>query len=140
MYPKILVVSNDSKSLKTMLEVLTGAGYEANGATSFMEGKRLLGERSPDLLIADERLEAFNGMHLILRGRFFEPELQAIVVGASESAGLEAEARRLNIPSVVRPSDPTEWPVLISEVFGRDGVSYESWRANGEQLSHGSMQ
>lgn len=135
MYPKILVVSSDSKALKTMLEVLGGAGYEANGATSFAEGRQLLAQRSPDLLIADERLEAFNGMHLILRGRFFEPELQAIVVSASEDAGLEAEARRLNIPAVVKPSDPTEWPLLISEVFGRDGASYESWRGNGEQLS-----
>jgi len=137
MYPKILVVSSDKKALKTMLDVLSGAGYDANGATTFAEAKQLLGERSPDLLIADERLEAFNGMHLILRGRHFEPELQAIVVSASENAGLDAEARRLNIPSVVRPSDATEWPVLISEVLGREGAD-ESWRA--EHLSHGGVQ
>lgn len=122
MYPKILVVSSDSEALDTMLEVLSGAGYEASGASTFSEGKRRLDQDSPDLLIADERLEAFNGLHLILRGRFFGPELQGIVVSTSEDAGLEAEARRLNIASVTRPSDPTEWPLLISEVFGREAA------------------
>ena len=122
MYPKILVVSSDSEALDTMVEVLIGAGYEASGASTFSEGKRLLDEESPDLLIADERLEAFNGLHLILRGRFFGPELQGIVVSPSEDAGLEAEARRLNIPAVARPSNPHDWPVLISEVFGREAA------------------
>jgi DNA-binding response OmpR family regulator len=122
MYPKILVVSSERETLNTMLDVLSGAGYDACGASTFCEGKRLLAERSPDLLIADERLEAFNGLHLILRGRFFGPNLQAMVVSASDNAGLELEARRLNIPAVVRPSDPNEWPVLVSDVFGREAA------------------
>jgi DNA-binding response OmpR family regulator len=122
MYPKILVVSSDTEALGTMLEVLSGAGYEASGAATFSEGKRLLDVESPDLLIADERLEAFNGLHLILRGRHLGSDLQGIVVSASEDAGLEAEARRLNIPAVTRPSDPAEWPGLISQVFGREAA------------------
>jgi DNA-binding NtrC family response regulator len=122
MYPKILVVSSDTEALDTMLEVLSGAGYNASGASTFDEGKKLLDEASPDLLIADERLEAFNGLHLILRARFFGPDLQGIVVSPCENAGLEADARRLNIPSVMRPSDPKEWPLLISEVFGREAA------------------
>ena len=122
MYPKILVVSSDIEALDTMLEVLSGAGYETSGASTFAEGKRLMDEGSPDLLIADERLEAFNGLHLILRGRFLGPDLQAIVVSASENAGLQSEARRLNVPAVTRPSDPNEWPLLISQVFGREAA------------------
>jgi DNA-binding response OmpR family regulator len=122
MYPKILVVSSDTEALDTMLEVLSGAGYDASGASTFSEGKRLLDEDSPDLVIADERLEAFNGLHLILRGRYLGADLQGIVVSTSEDAGLEAEARRLNIPAVARPSNPQEWPLLISEVFGREAA------------------
>lgn len=141
MYPKILVVSSDSKSLATMLEVLSGAGYDASGASTFGEGKRLLDATCPDLLIADERLGAFNGLHLILRGRFFGPDLQAIVVSASPNAGLEAEAKRLNIPSVTRPSDAHDWPLLICETIGRDGASDIAWRDAGDaQLSHGGLQ
>jgi DNA-binding response OmpR family regulator len=128
MYPKILVVSSDSKVLDSMLEVLGGAGYDASGASTFSEGKRLLDEESPDVLIADERLEAFNGLHLILRGRFLGSDLQGIVVSASENAGLEAEARRLNIPAVTRPSDPNEWPLVISEVFAREAEHHPVFR------------
>lgn len=122
MYPKILVVSSDSNGLNGVLEVLSAAGYEASGASTFSEGARLLHEGSPDLLIADERLQDYNGMHLILRGRFFGPKLQAMVVGASEDAGLERDARSLNIPLVVKPSDPREWPLLVSKVFGREAA------------------
>jgi DNA-binding NtrC family response regulator len=128
MYPKILVVSSDSKALATTLEVLSGAGYDASGASTFREGSQMLAEKSQDLLIADERLEAFNGLHLILRARHFGPDLQAIVVGASHDAGLESEARRLNIPAVTRPSDPNKWPLLISDVFGGESEADLSWR------------
>jgi DNA-binding response OmpR family regulator len=121
MYPKILVVSSNSEALETMLAVFSGAGYEASGASTFSEGKRLLDEASPDLLIADERLEAFNGLHLILRGRFLGSDLQAVVVSEFDDSGLETEASRLNIPAVTRPSDPNDWPVLISELLGREG-------------------
>jgi DNA-binding NtrC family response regulator len=131
MYPKILVVSTNSEALETMLTVFSGAGYEANGASTFGEGKRLLDEGSADLVIADERLEAFNGLHLILRGRFLGPDLQGLVVSESDDRALEAEAGRLNIPAVARPSDPNDWPLLISEVFGRE--------RDDDQLSPGAF-
>jgi DNA-binding NtrC family response regulator len=120
---KVLVVSSDSEALATILDVLSGAGYQASGASTFSEGKRLLSEASPDLLIADERLEAFNGLHLILRGRYFDSDLDAVVMTPSEDLGLEAEAKRLNVPCVVRPDDPREWLRMIPEALGfRDRV------------------
>ena len=122
MFPKILVVSSDRKGLKAALDALSGAGYEASGASTFSQGARLLDEGSPDLLIADERLEDYNGMHLILRGRFFGPKLQAMVVAAHEDVGLERDAQSLNIPSVIKTSDPSEWPLLVSQVFGREAA------------------
>ena len=111
---KILVVSSDRTSLAAMLDVLSDAGYRTSGASSFSDGKRLMSEGSPDLLIADERLEAFNGLHLILRGRSVDSNLQAIVVSGHEDKALEAEARRLNVPCVVKPQDPREWLRLLS--------------------------
>ena len=119
----VLVVSSDSESLGAMLDVLNSAGYQTAGASSFSDGKRLLSETSPDLLIADERLEAFNGMHLILRGRYFDAGMEAIVVTGGANRGLEEEARRLNVPCVVKPNDPKDWLRLISETVGSEAPS-----------------
>ena len=118
METSILVVSSDSEALAAVLDVLNTAGYQTNGASTFSEGKRLLSETNPDVLIADERLEAFNGMHLVLRGRYLDASLDAIVVTERDDRWLEAEARRLNVPCVVKPNDPREWLRVISETIG----------------------
>ena len=108
MSPEILVVSNDDASLATTLKVLNEAGYHASGASTFEEGKRLIAVNPPHFLIADERLGNFNGLHLVLRGRYEDPAMGAIVTSSFRDRGLEAEARRLNVDCRVKPEDPTE--------------------------------
>lgn len=120
MSPEILVVSNDDASLATTLKVLNDAGYHACGASTFEEGKRLMAVNSPDFLIADERLGSFNGLHLILRGRYEDPDMGAIVTSSTKDACLEAEARRLNVECLVKPQDPTELLVPISKTLYGD--------------------
>ena len=68
---------------------------------------------SPDLLIADERLGAFNGLHLILRGRAEHPTMRAIVATAVKDPCVEAEASRMHALCLVKPLDPAEWLLPI---------------------------
>lgn len=117
MSPNILVVSNDAAGLAAMLEVLIRSGYRASGASTFEEAKRSLAFRSPDLVIADERLGAFNGLHLILRGRAHHPDMGAILTSPVKDPGLEAEAKRLNVQCVVKPRDPMELLLPISRTL-----------------------
>ena len=71
----ILVVSNDGIGLALTLSALHDAGYQASGASSFEEAKRFLAKTSPDLVIADECLGPFNGLHIIMRARAIHPEV-----------------------------------------------------------------
>ena len=119
--PQIFVVSSDDDRRSGLLTVLSGAGYSASGASTFAEAKEALGTRSPDLVIADERLGAFNGLHVIMLGRANRPDMKAIVTTRSRGAGLETDARRLNVQCLVPPPSPAEWLVSISQTLDNSG-------------------
>jgi len=114
---QILVVSPNDNDLADTLRVLASAGYRASGATTFEEAKELLAIGSPDLVIADERLGAYNGLHVILRARAARPDVSAIVTSTWKDPALESEARRLNVQCLVRPHDPVELLEPISRTF-----------------------
>jgi DNA-binding NtrC family response regulator len=129
---QILVVSSDGVGRTALLQVLNAAGYRASGASSFAEAKRWLTHGSPDLVIADERLGDFNGLHVIMRARAEHPYVSAIVTTPVKSCGLEADARRLNVECLLKPEDPVEWLAPISRVLQMD-------HAGGSSAIHGTM-
>jgi len=109
MSQRILVVSPDDASLNGTLNILNRAGFEAVGAATFEEASQALFHATPDLLIADERLGAFNGLHLVLRGRAVYPLMRAIVTTNNRDTVLESDARDLNTLCFIKPADPREW-------------------------------
>jgi DNA-binding NtrC family response regulator len=106
---RILMVSQDVVGMLEVLDTLTAAGHQVSGAGSFEEASRLLDSCAPDLVIADERLGEFNGLHIIVRARVDHPEVGAIVTTAVRNRALESDARSLNVECLVRPSDPAGW-------------------------------
>ena len=114
---QILIVSNDDVDLAQTLSVLIEAGYQASGATTFEDASRLLTHKSPDLVVADECLGNFNGLHVIMRARARQPDVLAIVTTPTRSRGLEADARRLNVECMLKPHDPVEWVASISRAL-----------------------
>lgn len=114
---QILVVSNNDADLAQTLSVLSDAGYHASGASSFEAASRLLARRSPDLVITDECLGNFNGLHVIMRARAKHPDVLAIVTTPVRSRGLEADARSLNVECILKPQDPAEWVASISRTL-----------------------
>jgi DNA-binding response OmpR family regulator len=119
----ILVVSNDGIGLARTLSALNAAGYQASGASSFEEAKRFLADASPDLVIADECLGAFNGLHIIMRARAIHPEVSAIVTTPVKSRGLEADARSLNVQWMLKPQTPAEWLAPISRTLRTGAIA-----------------
>ena len=114
---QILVVSNDGADLSAMLNVFENAGYQATGASTFQEAQQRIGSESPDLVIADERLGDFNGLHVLLTARAEHPHAGAIVTTPAKNRGLEADARSLNVHCMVKPRNADEWLAPISSFF-----------------------
>jgi DNA-binding NtrC family response regulator len=113
----IVVVTGDDARRAVLLDTLNDAGYVARGASTFDEARHLLEVRSPDLLIADERLGAFNGLHVIVVGRTRHPLMKAIVTSPVKDHGLESDARRLNVHCLVEPTRPADWLASISRTL-----------------------
>jgi DNA-binding NtrC family response regulator len=119
----ILVVSNDVAGLTDTLSVLGDAGYHARGASTFAEARRALASGSPDLVIADQRLGEYNGLHVILRARASRPGLSAIVTTGAMDGGLAADARSLDVECVLKPKNAKGWlaPVARALAHNRAG-------------------
>jgi PleD family two-component response regulator len=99
----IVVVEADPSELLRLVKTLQTAGYQVRGVSQFDEAKRVLADAPPSLLIAGVRLGAYNGLHLILRGRIAHPEMNAILTNHVLDPVLKAEAERQRAVYLLRP-------------------------------------
>ena len=113
----ILIVEDDPDTLDSWVELLQHAGYRVAAAASFEEGRRAL-ESSPDMLITDIRLGAFNGLQLVVRARLANPSLPVLVVTAFYDPVLQEETERLNAIYLRKPIEPAQVLAAIAEAFG----------------------
>lgn len=110
---KILLVDDDAATRAGLLELLTGAGYDTRAVSTFEEGMRALRADTPDLLIADVRLGAFNGLQLLVSSPRSVP---AIVITGFADPVLESDARQHGADYVLKPVTPS---VLLDMVRRR---------------------
>jgi DNA-binding response OmpR family regulator len=116
-----VVVEDDPEELSDLLHVLSSAGYEPAGAQSFHDGVQLLSSTQPDVLISEVRLGAFNGLHLVVRGRSERPDMAAIIISGFPDEFLEKEARRFGARAhLVKPFDSSELLAAIQRSLARD--------------------
>lgn len=111
----MLVVDADPEALIGADQVLSAAGYLVTSLSRFEEAKKRLRLAPPDLLIADVRLGAYNGLHLVVRAHADHPEMPAIVTHAFRDPVLEAEAKALGADYLIKPLDAAS---LVGRVRG----------------------
>jgi CheY-like chemotaxis protein len=100
---QVLVVSADSKRTAAAFDVLKSAGHDVVAAFGFDEAVRTLADYSPDLMISEVRLGAFNGLHLVIRSQIAHPALRTIVVDRNQDPVLQLDAERLGALYLVEP-------------------------------------
>ncbi len=100
MHNTILIVDDD-ESMRTFLStLLQRAGYGVVVADGVKAGMQVLEETSVDLLIADVRLGAANGLQLIATSRRFMP---TIAITAFADPVIEAQARQFGAMFLLKP-------------------------------------
>jgi len=85
--------------------------------SSFQYAKHSLNVDPPDLLVADVRLEAFNGLHLAARSRIDNPGLPVIITNISPDTVLESQARDLGAIYIVNPLENPEFLQYVRAAF-----------------------
>ena len=104
--PFVLVV-DDSSARSEIVKTLRGGGYRVTSAGTFEQATNIIAITTPDALITELRLGAFNGLHLVIRSRARNPDTVAIIHTAFPDPVLEAEARRLGAEFLARPVAPS---------------------------------
>jgi DNA-binding response OmpR family regulator len=113
----ILLVAPEMKVLRRTEGLLSEAGFLVATAATFEHATVLLASLNPDLLIAEVRLGAFNGLHLAVRCRIDHPLVPVIITHATPDVVLETEARRHGAIFMVTPLDNPEFLPRVKEAI-----------------------
>jgi len=100
---RILVVEDDPATRQGLDALLREAGYRVTAVGSVPAAMRMLGRGEFDLMIADVRVDGYNGLQLVVTGT---RRIQAIFVTAFADSTLEAEARRAGAEFILKPVEP----------------------------------
>jgi DNA-binding NtrC family response regulator len=99
----VVLVHTDPDVLRRAEMLLYDAGCAVVSASSFHAARKALDCVEPDLLIADVRLDDFNGLHLAILSRLERPRTRVIITHGCADSILEREARRCEAAFVVNP-------------------------------------
>ncbi len=112
---RILLVNSDPDTLERLGQTLSAEGREVLAVPTFQLAKDFFHAIGPNLVVADVRLGAFNGLHLATWIRFDPSPLRSpiIITHFEPEPVLEAEARRVGADFVV---DPLHNPTFLTSV------------------------
>jgi DNA-binding NtrC family response regulator len=89
---RAVIVDDDQGLLRLVKNWLTGIGFEVDAFDQFEPAKRHLMSSTPQVLVTDVRLGAFNGLQLVVLAKLAHPEIVAIVLTGFEDPVLRKEA------------------------------------------------
>jgi DNA-binding NtrC family response regulator len=116
----VVLVHTDPDVLHRAEALLYDAGYAVVSASSFHAARKAIDSVDPDLLIADVRLDDFNGLHLAILSRLERPLTPVIITHTCPDSMLENEARRCEAAFVVDPlANPDFLPSVRSALTKR---------------------
>jgi hypothetical protein len=94
-----LVVGTDARRLSDYNRALAEVFEVVYQASTFAEAKTLLLEKRPDVLLAEVRLQEFNGINLVLWSQMWLPHLRSVIIGEPDPV-LERDANAAGAPYV----------------------------------------
>jgi PleD family two-component response regulator len=108
-----LVVTRKLHDGLRIVEMLQNHGFDLVVAENFAGAKDRMSHYPPAVLITDLRLGEFNGLHLVLRGKFARPSMSAIVIADISDPVLQDEAERMGATFVVKPFSKSDLLAIL---------------------------
>jgi DNA-binding response OmpR family regulator len=99
---RVLLVDDDAAYLHACTTVLTRDGHDVVPCGDFHEARRRLAQQTFDVLIADVRLGAYNGLHLITLAA---PWMIRIALTAVPDSGTRRDAEQAGARFMAKPTD-----------------------------------
>jgi DNA-binding response OmpR family regulator len=133
--PVAIVVDADLAELRKTEQALEQAGFVVMCAGSFAQAKSLLVSITPEIVIADIKLEAFNGLHLAALCAVWRPATPFIATHNVYDSVLEADARRLSASYVVKTPNRDELTRTAGELLDSHRHGHEAVRRSHRKLA-----
>ena len=118
---QILIVGGTVARTEVLAKFFKEAGYGVSVGHGFREAVGALVEQSPDLLVSEVRLGAFNGLQLAIRCQILHPGVRTIVLDRAHDATLEFEAQRYGALYLVEPIDEASLILQVSKMLAETG-------------------
>src|SRR5436190_6857410 len=99
----IVLVNADPRTLRHAEATLSDEGYLVAAVPSVALARQVIDSASPDLVIADLRLGADNGLELAIRTRVDHPDVPVIVTHSGEDVAAEADAKLYGATFIPEP-------------------------------------
>ena len=107
---RVLIIDDDEAYLRACTTILSEDGHDVVACGNFSDGRRRLALESFDALIADVRLGAYNGLHLITLAA---PSMIKIVLSAFLDTVIRRDAEQAGARFVIKPSDCASVSALL---------------------------
>ncbi len=111
---KILVIEDDREVSTTVQAVLKSAGYTVLSAANGQDGRRLIDEQNPDLIVTDMMMPRMGGFPVLEYLREKENPPGVIMMTANEGSRHKAYAEMLGVVDYLRK--PFAMEVLLESV------------------------
>ena len=117
----IVLIEDDREIAATLQSVLDAAGYSVTHAFNGVEGKRLIAEQSPRLVITDMMMPKLGGFPVLEYAKTLDQPPKVIMITANEGGRHKAYAEMLGAVEYLRK--PFTMDVLLTTVAGVIGDS-----------------
>jgi len=117
--PQVLVVDDEPDMVALLQDVLSKAGFDADGAGSGAEARRAMAERAYDLMLLDLRLKGEDGLTLARQLRQSSPLPIIMISGSSDETDRVLLLELAADDFLVKPFSPRELVARVRAVLRR---------------------
>jgi DNA-binding response OmpR family regulator len=103
--PKILILDDDPSIAALFGEILQSSGYEVLVFTRYQDAREHLKHEVPDGLLADVRLDEYNGLQLAIFFRSLSPSGTIVMVSGHDDPVIRKEASAVDAAFLPKPVD-----------------------------------
>ena len=111
---------------RALLRLLSDAGHEVLVTETAAAAIDVLASHSPDLMISEIRLGAFNGLYLVLRHQESHPRMRAILLDRSYDSVLAGDAHHYGATYLSEPLDEANLLEQVSRELAKT-TSQRRW-------------
>ncbi len=113
--PKRLVIVEDDEQVRHIVERWAlDAGFDVTAFGALDAARAYLKDHTPDVLVTDVRLGAFNGLQLVLVAKSVNPQVIAIVMSGYDDPVLRADAQRAGARYLQKPLERHSFVAALS--------------------------